>query len=246
MRRILFHIFGVPIYSYPAMLYVGIVLGIYAQLYAARSIGLDRERMLAATLILLMLALAGARLLFVLAHLEFYKSHLQRIFRLSEGGMSMYGGLLLAVPLSVRVLAAIHIPFGVFWDVASFTMLIGMTVTRVGCFLNGCCAGKPTHGFLGVWLPDYRGAWVRRIPTQVLEAAWGIIVLSGSCLLWHRLTFPGALFLYVMGAYGAGRIVLESTRDEQDRLFGLTLHRALSGVFVAVSLAAFTFAWWWY
>src|SRR4029077_408481 len=181
MRRILFRIFDVPICSYPAMLYVGILLGIYAQLHAAGTVGLDRGRVLAATLILLMSALLGARILFVLAHLEFYRLHPQRIFRVSDGGASMYGGLLLAVPFSVAVLAALHIPFGAFWDVASFTMLIGMTVTRVGCFLNGCCAGKPTRSFLGVKLADYRGVWVRRFPTQVLEAAWGIIVLAGAC-----------------------------------------------------------------
>ena len=65
MRRIFFHWFGVPIYSYPAVLYVGIVLGIYAQLYAARSGGLDLALTLAATLLLLTIALASARLLHV-------------------------------------------------------------------------------------------------------------------------------------------------------------------------------------
>ncbi len=233
-----------PIYSYPAMLYLGVVLGIYAELAAATAIRLDRERTLAATLILLSSALLGARLLFVVAHLPFYRSQPQRILRFSDGGASMYGGLLLAVPLSLGLLPVLGIPFGAFWDAASFTMLIGMIVTRLGCFLNGCCAGKPTDSVLGMRMADYRGVWARRFPTQVFEAAWGTIVLAGACLIWPRLPFAGALFLYAMGAYGAGRIVLESTRHEQDRLFGLTLHRALSTVFVAVSLAAFTLAWW--
>ena len=244
MRRVLFRVGGVSVYSYPAMLYCGIVLGIYAQLYAAGTIGLEPRRTLAATSILLMSALLGARLLFVLAHLAFYRAHPRRVFRFADGGASMYGGLLLAVPLSVALLPALEIPFGTFWDTASFTMLIGMTVTRIGCLLNGCCAGKPTRGFLGVPLPDDRGRWERRYPTQALEAVWGIIVVAGACVVWTRRPFPGAVFLYAIGAYGAGRIVLESTRHEQDRMFGLTLHRALSAAFVFVSLAAFTLAWW--
>lgn len=239
MRRF-FEVGGVRIYSYPAMLYGGIVLGIYAQLYAARSIGLDTGRTLTVTLLLLMSALLGARLLFVASHLDFYRTHPTRILRFSDGGASMYGGLLLAVPLSVVLLAVFEIPFGAFWDVASFAMLIGMTVTRAGCLLNGCCAGRPTRGLLGMHLPDAHGVWMRRIPTQLLEAGWGIVVLGGACLLWPRLSSPGLLFLYTAGAYAAGRIVLESTRHEQDRMFGLTVNRALSIVFAAIALGALT------
>ena len=44
MRRVLFHWFGRPVHSYPAMLYLGTVLGFYAQLYAAVSIGLHAAR----------------------------------------------------------------------------------------------------------------------------------------------------------------------------------------------------------
>ena len=53
MRPILFRLRGIPIYSYPAMLYLGTVLGIEAELYAARTIGMGTSRTLAATLLLL-------------------------------------------------------------------------------------------------------------------------------------------------------------------------------------------------
>ncbi len=51
MRRVLFRCGSVSIYSYPAMLYVGIVAGVYAQLFAALSIRLDIARTLTATLV---------------------------------------------------------------------------------------------------------------------------------------------------------------------------------------------------
>ena len=155
----------------------------------------------------------------------------------------MYGGLLLAVPLSLPLLAALGIPFGSFWDTASFTLLVGMIITRVGCFLNGCCAGRPTSGWCGINLPDSDGVWRRRVPAQILEIAWGSVVLAGAVLLWGRLSFQGALFLYTIGAYGAGRIVLESVRDEQDRIMGMSVHKAISTGFVAISLCAFAIAW---
>jgi phosphatidylglycerol:prolipoprotein diacylglycerol transferase len=239
MRRILFWWFGCPVYSYPAMLYVGIVLGIYAQLYAALSIKLDVASTLTATLVLLIAALFGARLLHIVPNWRIYRAQPRRIFQFSNGGASMYGGLLLAVPLSFPLLAALDIPFWIYWDLSSFTMLVGMIVTRAGCFLNGCCAGRPTSGWWGMHLPDYRGVWQRRFPSQILEALWGTVVLTGALLFWKRATIEGAVFLFSVGAYGAGRMVLESLRDSPDRLMGLSLHKALSIGFVTISLCAF-------
>ena len=243
MRRVLFVWGGWRVHSYPAMLYVGIVLGIYAQLGAARSLDLDAGRTLAATLLLLTTALLGARLLHVVAHWPVYRADPARILRFAEGGASMYGGVLVAVPLSVLLLPLLGLPFGAFWDTASFTMLVGMIVTRAGCFLNGCCAGRPTASRWGVSLPDYRGVWRRRVPLQALEAAWGLGVLAGACGLWSRRPFGGAVLLFTLGAYGAGRILLEPLRDETDRVMGTSVHRAISTGFVAIALGALAIAW---
>jgi prolipoprotein diacylglyceryltransferase len=244
MRRVLFYWGSVPIYSFPVMLYLGIVSGLYAQLYAASSIGLDLPRTLGVTLLLLTSALLGARLLFVIANWHLYRTNPQRIWRFSEAGASMYGGLFVALLLSLPLLLLFEIPLGAFWDVASFTMLIGLMLTRVGCLLSGCCAGRPTSGWLGLSLPGHDGVWRRRIPSQILESGWGAIVLAGALVLWGRLPVQGALFLYSLGAYGAGRTVLESTRDKQDRGSRINLAQAISMGFVAISLVAFAIAWW--
>jgi phosphatidylglycerol---prolipoprotein diacylglyceryl transferase len=244
MRRVLFRIGTVPIYSYPALLYVGIVLGLYAQMYAGLLRGIAPVRTLVTTLALLTSALLGARLLFVFPRWQYYRAELSRIWRFSDGGASMYGGLFLAVPLSVPITRAEGLPFAAFWDTAAFTMLIGMIVTRVGCFLNGCCAGRPTRAWYGINLPDERGIWARRIPNQVLEAAWGLIVLAGAIGLWRQGPFEGAVILFVLGAYGAGRIGLECLRDAQDRIRGVRLQQAISIALVATAVAGFTVAWW--
>lgn len=239
MRRVLFHCLGRPVYSYSAMLYLGTVLGIYAQLFAEASVGLETASTLTATLLLFVFSLTGARLLHVLANWPIYRGRPRRVFRFSSGGASMYGGLLLAVPLSIPLLAALGKPFATFWDTASFTILLGMIITRVGCFLNGCCAGRPTSGWWGVNLPDCSGTWRRRIPAQILEIAWGSAVLAGAVLAWGRLPFAGALFLYTIGAYGAGRILMESLREEQERIMGVSVHKAISAAFVTVSVCGF-------
>jgi phosphatidylglycerol:prolipoprotein diacylglycerol transferase len=236
MRRVFFKLGNVSIYSYPVMLYLGLALSLCAQHYAAILIQLNPARTTIATLILLVPTLIGARLLFVLANLTFYRREPQRIWRTSEGGLSMYGGILLAILFSIPLLAILEIPVGGFWDTSSFTILITVISARVGCFLNGCCGGRQASGPFAICLPDQYGAWKRRIPTQLLEAAWALIVLIVGIRIWVFLETPGSLFLYTMGAYGAGRIWLESTRQEQDIVFGVPINQILSAALVTVSL----------
>jgi prolipoprotein diacylglyceryltransferase len=65
MRRVLFEIYGIRIYSYPALLYVGLVVGIVIGHRVAVLGGLPSARTYVALVALTLPALVGARLLFV-------------------------------------------------------------------------------------------------------------------------------------------------------------------------------------
>jgi prolipoprotein diacylglyceryltransferase len=117
------------------------------------------------------------------------------------------------VPLSIPLLRAMHLPFAEFWDAATFTILLGMVFTRVGCLLNGCCSGRPTSAWFGLNLPDHRGVWRRRIPTQLLELLWAATLLGAAAMMRDRAPFAGAIFCSAVVAYGVARLVLEPLRD---------------------------------
>jgi phosphatidylglycerol---prolipoprotein diacylglyceryl transferase len=106
MRKILFTWRGHPVYSYPAMLYVGMLAGTFAGAFVARGFGLNADSFAVAAVILLVPALVGARLYFVLTRWGVYRREPRRIWPRSEGGMAMHGGLILAVPLSLPLLWA--------------------------------------------------------------------------------------------------------------------------------------------
>jgi len=239
MRRVLFRCGPLTVYSYPAFLYIGIVFGLFVELIAAERIHLDINRVLIATTLLLAVALFGARLLYVISNRGSVRL---RLWPIKGGGAAMYGGLLVAVPLSPAVLLPLQLPFAAFWDVASFTMLVGLIFTRAGCLLNGCCAGRASSHWLAINLPNHKGEWTRRLPTQLLEALWGTLVLIGAAALWPQRPFPGALFLFAVGGYGAGRIHLEAMREDY-AAHGRSVHRAIAAGCVAVSLIAFVAVW---
>jgi phosphatidylglycerol:prolipoprotein diacylglycerol transferase len=252
MYRILFQGRHITIHAYPAMLYTGLVVGVIGGTFGATLHGLDADRILAALLLLVLPALVGARLLFVASHWEIYRRDPRRIWRRSDGGAALYGGLALSFLLSLPLLRALGISVGAFWDVATITILIGMIFTRVGCLLNGCCAGRPAKGSFALYLPNAQGVWCRRLPTQLLEAGLAVVLLLGSVVVWSRLPFHGALFLCNLALFGIARCGLESTRETVDRIGRLRLDRTISVGLVTLSVASLMFicflgpvAGWW-
>ena len=243
MRPVLLDMHGVRIHSYPAMLYLGMVVGMTAGNYAANLTGLDSARVLVAMVLLTIPGLVGARLLFVATHWSIYRREPRRIWRRSEGGASLQGGLLLMVITSLPLLGALRVPFGGFWDVAILTMLIGMIFTKVGCLLNGCCGGRPTDGWFALYLPDHRGVWRRRIPTQLLESGLAMLILIAAVGLWTHRPFQGAVFLACLLVYSVGRFALQATREEQEKLGKWNIQQAMCVVFGSMALAGLFFGW---
>jgi phosphatidylglycerol:prolipoprotein diacylglycerol transferase len=243
LRQILLEWRGIRVHSYSVMLYLGLTFGMVAGDYAAHLAALSPARVLVAMLLLTVPGLLGARLLFVATHWTVYRREPQRIWRRREGGTAMLGGLVLAVAVSPPLLSVVELPFGAFWDVATFTMLIWLIFGRLGCVLHGCCSGRPSAGPFTLDLPDHRGVWRRRIPAQLLEAGWALVVLIAAVGLWKHVPFPGALFLSVVAGYGISRVVLQGMREEQDSLGRLDIQQAVCAGLLALSLIGLLALW---
>ncbi len=225
------------------MLYVGLVAGVMAGNAAAHAAGIDAFRAFVATLVLIVPTLIGTRLFYLGSHWRLYRQSSRRIWNRSDGGAAMYGGLPVALLFSVPLLAALQLPFGAFWDVTTFTILVGMIFVRIGCLMNGCCAGRPSRTRVSMYLPNHAGVWDRRIPTQCLEAGWAAVLLVSAISIWRWLPFPGALFLFVTAGYASGRLVLQSTRELYPGANRFTIHHAISVLMIMLSLAALTAHW---
>ena len=217
MRRVLFVWRGIPIWSYPACLFIGVNVGIVAENWAAHAVGENAARVYIATLVLLPVALIGSRLLFIAGHPRYFLARPGQLWRRSGGGMSMLGALPLTVAVSVPLLAALSVPFWRFWDLAVFCILPGMVCTRIGCLLNGCCAGRAAQTCWTLNLPNTRGDWAHRHPTQILEGTVALILVVAAAVHYPRVAeSQGVLFLLVTGAYGLARLGLQRLREQRD------------------------------
>jgi prolipoprotein diacylglyceryltransferase len=227
---------GIEVWSYPACLFIGVNVGIVAQNVAAHAVGENALRVYVATLLLLPGALVGSRLLFLAGHWRYFVANPAALWRTKSGGMSMLGGVPLMVALSFPLLAALRVPVWRFWDLAIFCILPGMACTRVGCLLNGCCAGREAQHALTLKLPNSRGVWAHRYPTQILEGVVALILLGVAVAVYPAVARThGVLFLLMTGAYGLARLGLQSLRDDRDWLGPFDLQHIMAAGMVALS-----------
>lgn len=235
MRPILFRWGGRPIYSYTAMVYVGLTIGLVIGNLEANLRGLDGTRAYFASVLLLLPALAGARLLYVAGRWESFRRDFAMVWRRSVGGQVMYG-VLVAVPVSVPLLGALGVPFWAFWDASTFVLLVAMVFTRAGCLLQGCCVGKITSGKFGLTIRGRDGVPVRRIPAQLLEGGLGAVLLAGVSAIPTGAP-AGVVFLTALGGYAVGRLFLEGTREPEGRIAGAGVQRTASALLGAAAVA---------
>jgi phosphatidylglycerol---prolipoprotein diacylglyceryl transferase len=233
----------VRIPSYIAMLYLALLAGTYTAYVAGRAEGLAGMPLAAAILSLLVPALLGARLAFVLGHWQVFRLQPRRIVpRSVEGGAVAYGALL-SVPVSVPLLLVLGLPFAAFWDASAFGFLAAIICLRIGCLLNGCCCGRTTTSRLGWVVRDAAGVPAKRLPVQVWEAASAAALLVGATVIAGSMPFAGSLFMSTLGAYAAARLFLDFGRDAPRNLARLTVAQSFSVSFLMLSLTVLAVGW---
>ncbi|MGW1803191.1 prolipoprotein diacylglyceryl transferase family protein [Streptomyces sp. NPDC001984] len=199
---------GVRPFAWPLLVVAGVALAVLVQALLAARAGLDTRAAVSASL-------AGSVVGYFTAKAYYMVQHRQRLRQFARSGTCIQGFLLGAFGTALAVVAGAGIPVGTWLDVAAPGAFLAMATARPGCFLGGCCVGRPTTSRWGVWSSDRR-VGIRRVPTQLMEAllalALGAATLAAD-LTWHP-SVPGTLFVSAMAAYTFGRQLLFPLRAE--------------------------------
>jgi phosphatidylglycerol---prolipoprotein diacylglyceryl transferase len=194
---------------------------------------------------MVVLGLIGARLLYVWENFQiFAHGQFLRIFALTEGGISQWGGLFGAA-LGAYVWARLS-KFS-FWkiiDAGGPAAMIGLTVGRIGDVINGEHHGSPTTVPWGV---EYVNANTLGQPGVVVhpEVAYEMVLclaILGALLPFHqrlKARLPdGALGLIYLAVYGVGRFFLSFYRLDPAVFIGLRQAQLASALMVLIAIIA--------
>jgi phosphatidylglycerol:prolipoprotein diacylglycerol transferase len=196
----------------------------------------------------------GARLLYVLEHLSEFHHNWGSIFALNEGGITIYGGLILGAAVGFAYARIRRLPVRRIADAAALGMIMGQAVGRIGDLINGEQWAKPTHLPWAVCYtnpkalvfgPPYPDNSCGPLPfyTQGVHPVAGLyeplllLCAFGLCLyLRHVLKKDGYVFWAYVLCYSAIRFGLSTLRTNEAMLH---LHRlpVSTGQLIAVLTA---------
>lgn len=151
------------IWGFGVMMVAGFLSALWLVRRASRRAGLDPEIMSDVALYALILGVAGARTFFVLHHLDQFRGDFLGVFAIWRGGLEFLGGVGPAVAFLLFYLHRRKLPMRRYLDILAMGLMIGLAFGRLGCFLNGCCFGRPTDLPWGLRFPYRSYAYVSQM-----------------------------------------------------------------------------------
>jgi phosphatidylglycerol:prolipoprotein diacylglycerol transferase len=160
---------GIAVRGYGMMMLLGIIAGIGLAIYRGEKEGLSSESIFSLAIHLILFGIIGARIFYVIQYwesfaVEPFPQRLISMVNMTKGGLVVLGSFFGATlgmfywswrrGVSVAKLA----------DLVGPSFLVGLSLGRIGCLLNGCCFGGYCDiPALGVEFPAGSPPFIRQV-----------------------------------------------------------------------------------
>jgi phosphatidylglycerol:prolipoprotein diacylglycerol transferase len=245
MHPLLFEVGAFPVYTYGVLLACAYLGGLWFAVRRARARGLNPDRVMDLGIWIIASALVGAKLLLLVVDFDYYWQHPGDLLNVVRSAGVFYGGLIVAVLVAIWYMRRVKLPLWTTADAFAPGIALGHVVGRLGCFMAGCCWGKPTDVAWGITFTNPLAAanvgtplGVALHPTQLYEAAAELIILIALLATERRgRNFAGRTFWIYMLAYAVSRFIIEIYRGDPRGSIGvLSTSQLISVILVPVSI----------
>ncbi|MCI9438352.1 MAG: prolipoprotein diacylglyceryl transferase [Lachnospiraceae bacterium] len=252
-----FSIFGFNIAFYGLLIGMGVLAGIMMAAHVAKVTGQNPDDYWDFAIYAVVFSIIGARIYYVVFAWDFYKDDLMGIFRLRNGGLAIYGGVIaafLTLFIYCRIKKKNPLLVG---DTCMPGLILGQAIGRWGNFMNREVFGEYYDGLFSMQLPvdavrardisDNIAAhipeganYINVHPTFLYESVWNLLIFGLLLVYRKHKKFNGELCLLYFGGYGLGRFVIEGIRTDTLFLPGTTIpvSQVLALVMVIFSVGA--------
>ncbi|MCL0077378.1 prolipoprotein diacylglyceryl transferase [Dehalococcoidia bacterium] len=238
---------------YGVFIIAAIILGLSLALKLAKRYEVTPSQILSFFVAAFLGGVIGARLVHVVCALDFYLARPELIPQIWLGGFSQFG-MILGGLISVVIYAYWKkCPLIRFLDLLPVPLLVGISIGRVGCIIQGCCHGGPTDlpwSFVFLhpdsFIPrDLLGVPLH--PTQAYEIVW-FLALAGILLgrRKHLQPIKGLSFLIFLVGHSVGRFLIFFTRGDHADLqvaAGLTQVQIIAVVIFLIAISVLIARW---
>jgi phosphatidylglycerol---prolipoprotein diacylglyceryl transferase len=249
MHPVLFEIGELTIYSYGFLIAVGAITGVaYMAIQGKKEASLTFDQANNLFLLIFLSAFVGGKLFLFFEEPSLYIQDPGRL--LAGRGFVFYGSFLLAVPAMIWFFKKHKLHPYKMLDVMAITTCLVHMFGRLGCFMAGCCYGKPTNAGFGVIFSDpacyAEPKGIALHPTQLYESIFILLVMCLLLYLRKRRSFYGQLFLLYLVLYACGRFILEFFRGDPGRGFiieDILSHSQFIALCILATAVIVYFAW---
>lgn len=246
---------GFTIKYYGMLIAVGFLLALLIAQKEAKRTEQNPEDYLDYLLWMILPAIIGARLYYVVFNWDYYSQNPGEILAIRNGGLAIYGGIIGA---AIALWIVIKRKKQIFWQVAdtiAMGLLTGQIIGRFGNFFNREAFGSYTDSFLAMQIPVSEASYttpellqhaveiggvsyIQVHPTFLYEALWNVMVLLVIFFYRKHKKFHGELFAIYLIGYGIGRAWIEGLRTDQLTIgdTGVAVSQVLSVVLAVVAI----------
>ncbi len=234
-------IFGLTITWHGLFTAIGIISGVSLSVYLARVDGIPSDVGQELALVSVISAIVGARLFFVFEHWDRFENDLAGIVTdITEGGITLYGGLIGGV-LGGVIYGAFHRwPIAIGLDAAGPGMILGQGLGRIGDLINGehlATASDLPWAFVYTHPNTLGELGVSVHPTAGGYELLGDFIILGLLLFVARrfIKVPGWLFCTYMVLYSVMRFGLSEFRFDEQTVDGIPVPQIVAAVIVGLA-----------
>ncbi len=224
MHPVLFKLGWFEVHSFGVMLLISFLIGINLAVKRAKLAKVNHDTVVDLSIILIIAGLLGARGMYVVFHMGEFQGRMLDIINpfQSDGtigiaGLTVLGGVILSILSSILFLRYKKTPILPVLNVIAPSVALGFAITRVGCFMHGCCFGTPLEATWSVTFPIISPASVIYLgeaihPAQLYASFAGAINFILLLLSERYNYFKHTTFFTFLIFYGISRFIVDIFR----------------------------------
>lgn len=217
MHPILFEIGPLRIFTYGFFLALAFLIAIGLAGREARRVGARVDRVYDLCFYIVLAAIVGSRLLHVLLSPAYFWAHPLEIIKLWKGGLAFQGGVFLGVVVAVVYMRWHQMPILGTFDILTVGTPLGQSIGRIGCFMAGCCYGRPCDLPWAVTFTDPNTLAPPGIPIHPTQLYESFLALGNFAIIFwlrKRKRFDGQLTATYLMLAGLIRFGVEFFRGD--------------------------------
>lgn len=245
MNRVLISIGKINIYWYSFLIFISILIGLYIVKKEVIKTKVNKDFIIDLIFYLIPVCIIGARIYYVIFKFSTFKDNPIDIFKIWEGGLAIYGGVIAGIIFSIYYCQKRKENLLVTLDILSPCLVLGQSIGRWGNFFNSEAHGGITSlaNLEKLHTPSFiiKGMYINGnyyIPTFLYESIWCFLVFLILRVIIKKDKYKtnGLIVCMYFILYSIGRFFIEGLREDSLYLFNFRISQIVSLALIIIGL----------